>query len=111
MNADKPLKPPKLLPTSKPPLRLPRWLATKGPAPYWLVEHWALVLAVVTGLGALLNTLLLSGLEGAVAAEWVSTGLAVCAAVGLYLKDRQTAIADVAAWRAAVRAEEAGQGS
>jgi len=50
-------------------------------------------------------------LEGAVTAEWVSTGLAVCAAVGLYLKDRQTAIADVAAWRAAVRAEEAGQGS
>jgi hypothetical protein len=86
---------------------LPRWFATRGPRPYWLAEHWNLILAASTGVLVLLNTLItMPGIDLS-AEKWINAVLAWIAAGALILKDRLPAVRKVAAWREKIRAEEA----
>jgi hypothetical protein len=92
--------------TGKPPM-LPRWVATRGPRPYFIAEHWSLILAVLTALAVFLNTIVVVPGISVTSEKWINAGLAWVAALGLYLKGRQDHINAIAAWRAEVRAQEA----
>lgn len=87
--------------------RLPRWFALRGPQPYFLAEHWSMILSIITAVTVFVNTLILGGLPTAQISEWINAAMAWVAAIGLYLKDRQPQINQVAAWREKIRAEEA----
>jgi hypothetical protein len=86
---------------------LPKWFATKGPRPYFVAEHWSLFLAGVTALIVAANTILTLPGINPTTEKWINAVLAWVAAIGLILKDYQSNVVKVAAWREQVRAEEA----
>jgi len=86
---------------------LPRWVATKGPRPYFVAEHWGLAMSIVTAVVVFVNTVVLAGLPTPTTSEWINATMAWLAALALWLKDRQPNVNKVAAWREKVRAEEA----
>jgi hypothetical protein len=93
-------------PEPKPPL-LPRWFATKGPQPGWLAEYWSMILAVLSAVVVLLNTLVTVQGMSVTTEKWVNAVVAWVAAGALFLQSRYKNVGAIAKWRAQVRAEEA----
>ena len=91
--------------------QLPRWFALRGPRPYWLAEHWSLILAVLTAVVVFINTVIFPNLPSAISTEWLNAAMAWLAALALYLKDRQGAVNRIAAWRRKIRNEEPPKGT
>jgi hypothetical protein len=84
---------------------LPDWVALRGPKPYWLVEHWSLIVALLTGITVFVNTVIFPNLPSAAVSEWINAAMAWISAIALYLKGREASIAKVAAWREQMRAQ------
>jgi hypothetical protein len=89
--------------------RLPRWFALRGPRPYWLAEHWTLVLAAISSLIVLLNTVITVDGMSVTTEKWINAAVAWAAAAALYLRGRQTTVNRIARWRKQVREEHHGK--
>lgn len=86
--------------------QLPRWLAVKGPPPGWLAEHWSRILAALSAVAVLLNTLVtFPGIDGN-AEKWINAAVAWVAAAALWLQSRQQQVGEIARWRAHIRAHD-----
>jgi hypothetical protein len=87
---------------------LPRWFAVKGPAPYWLAEYWSMILAILSAVVVLLNTLITVPGISLTGEKWINAAVAWVAAGALYLQRRQAKIDQIAEWRKRVRDEKDG---
>jgi hypothetical protein len=89
---------------------LPKWFATKGPRPYWLAENWSLIVALLSALVVLLNTVITVDGMSVTTEKWVNAAVAWIAAGALFLQSRQKKVTRIAEWRKQVRDEEESKG-